>query len=56
MKKDAGGTVTLYIQKDSPGAYKEANWLPALDEGWLQQSPIDLVVVVRGADSSCIPA
>ncbi|ART82117.1 cell envelope protein [Oceanisphaera profunda] len=29
MKKDANGAVTIYIQKDSPGKDKEANWLPA---------------------------
>src|SRR3954470_4055986 len=29
MKKNADGGVTLYIQKDSPGADKESNWLPA---------------------------
>jgi hypothetical protein len=29
MKKGADGSVTLYIQKDSPGAGKESNWLPA---------------------------
>jgi len=27
--RDADGGITFYIQKDSPGADKEANWLPA---------------------------
>jgi hypothetical protein len=29
LKKDADGGLTIYIQHDSPGKDKEANWLPA---------------------------
>ena len=29
MKKNADGSITLYIQKDNPGTDKESNWLPA---------------------------
>ena len=31
LKKNANGSLTIYIQKDSPGADKESNWLPAPD-------------------------
>jgi hypothetical protein len=29
MKNNADGSLTMYIQKDSPGQAKESNWLPA---------------------------
>jgi hypothetical protein len=29
MKKNEDGSLTIYIQKDSPGQDKESNWLPA---------------------------
>ena len=31
MKKNADGSLTIYIQKDAPSADKKANWLPAPD-------------------------
>lgn len=31
LKKNKDGSLTLYIQKDSPDADKESNWLPAPD-------------------------
>src|SRR6266550_1991320 len=37
MKKNADSSLTLYIQKDSPGKDKESNWLPA---------PNDLIYLV----------
>jgi len=29
LKLNADGSLTIYLQKDSPGPTKEANWLPA---------------------------
>jgi hypothetical protein len=37
MKKNKDGSLTIYIQKDSPGADKKSNWLPA---------PNDLIYLV----------
>ncbi|HWR79696.1 MAG TPA: DUF1214 domain-containing protein, partial [Pseudomonas sp.] len=31
LQKNTDGSLTLYIQKDSPGKDKESNWLPAPD-------------------------
>jgi hypothetical protein len=31
LKRNADGSLTIYIQKDSPGAALESNWLPAPD-------------------------
>ena len=31
LQKNADGSLTVYIQKDSPGKDKESNWLPAPD-------------------------
>ena len=32
MTKNSDGSLTIYIQKESPGKDKEANWLPAPDD------------------------
>jgi len=29
LKKNADGSLTIYVQKDTPGADRESNWLPA---------------------------
>ena len=29
LKKNPDGSITIYIQKDNPGADKQSNWLPA---------------------------
>jgi len=53
MKKNPDGSLTLYIQKDSPGVDKQANWLPA------PNGPIYLVMRLywpRTEQPSALPA
>lgn len=38
LKRDANGDVVIYIQRDSPGATLESNWLPA------SNGPVNLVM------------
>ncbi len=33
LKYGADGSLTIYLQKDSPGADKESNWLPSPQDG-----------------------
>jgi len=56
MKHDADGGMTIYIQKDSPGAAKESNWLPAPDGPiylvmrlyWPKETPPSILPVGKG--------
>jgi hypothetical protein len=56
MKKNANGSLTLYIQKDSPGADKESNWLPAPNDTiylvmrlyWPKETPPSILPAGKG--------
>jgi hypothetical protein len=56
MKTNPDGSLTLYIQKDSPGAAKESNWLPAPDGSvylvmrlyWPKETPPSILPAGKG--------
>ena len=56
MKKNPDGSLTIYIQKSSPGKTKEANWLPAPDGPgylvmrlyWPKESPPSILPAGEG--------
>jgi hypothetical protein len=59
MRKNPDGSPTLYIQKESPGKTKEANWLPAPNDTiylvmrlyWPKETPPSILPAVQGAVS-----
>lgn len=57
MKKNPDGSLTLYIQKDSPGKAKESNWLPAPNDTiylvmrlyWPKETPPSILPAGQGS-------
>lgn len=56
LKTNSDGSLTIYIQKDSPGKDKEANWLPAPDGTifmvmrlyWQKETPPSILPAGKG--------
>ncbi len=48
FKREEDGSIVFYIRKDSPGAERETNWLPAPD------GPFYLVMRLYGPDADAL--
>jgi len=56
LKSGTDGSVTLYIQKDSPGSGKESNWLPVpagplyfvMRLYWPKETPPSILPIGKG--------
>ncbi len=48
LKKNADGSIDIYIQKENPGQDKQSNWLPAPQGGF------NLTMRMYGAETSVL--
>ena len=48
LKKNADGSIDLYLQHADPGKDRESNWLPAPKEGGVQRDPARLLAEAGG--------